>query len=129
MGVLHPIEIELVGADLTTIDAPYFPPDIGKPGARGVHFGTRIYIDRDDWRDEPPSGYQRLAPGRTVRLRYGPCITAEDVIARDDSGRVTKLRATVVADTLAGKNPSDGRKVSGVIHWVDAATSVACEIR
>jgi glutaminyl-tRNA synthetase len=129
MGVLRPIEVELAGAELVTIDAPYFPPDVGKPGSRGVPFGTRIYIDRDDWRDDPPAGYQRLAPGRTVRLRYGPCITAGEVVARDADGNATKLRAAVHPETLGGKNPADGRKVSGVIHWVDVATSIAAEVR
>src|SRR5580704_15031224 len=114
MGVLRPIEIELVGADMQAIDAPYFPPDIGKPGSRTVPIGTRVYIDRDDWRDDPPSDYQRLAPGRTVRLRYGPCITADAVIERDAAGHATKLRASVVAN----------QKGASVIHWVDAATSV-----
>ena len=95
-------------------------------------------MDRDDWRDEPEAGYQRLAPGRTVRLRFGPCITvgdgAGDVIARDAEGRVTALRAIVVPGTAGGANPPD-LKVHGVIHWVDAATSVraggmrACTIR
>jgi glutaminyl-tRNA synthetase len=129
MGVLRPLEIELVGGTTTDLDAPYFPPDIGKPGSRIVPFGSRILIERDDWRDEPPSGYQRLAPGRTVRLRYGPCITVDAVIERDSDGHATKLRATVHPETLGGKNPSDGRKVSGVVHWVDAATSVPAEIR
>ncbi|HET9992416.1 MAG TPA: glutamine--tRNA ligase/YqeY domain fusion protein [Kofleriaceae bacterium] len=129
LGVLRPIEVELVGASVTTVDAPYFPPDVGKPGSRTVPIGTRLLIDREDWRDDPPAGYQRLAPGRTVRLRYGPCITVTDVVERDAAGHATKLRATVHPETLGGHNPSDGRKVFGVIHWVDAATSVAAEVR
>jgi glutaminyl-tRNA synthetase len=133
LGVLRPIEVELVGLPAEPLGhpivAPYFPPDVGKPGARPLAISDRIYIDRDDWRDEPPAGYQRLAPGRTVRLRYGYCITASDVVARDAAGEVTRLRATVHADTGGGKNPGDGAKVWGVIHWVDAATAVAAEVR
>jgi len=129
LGVLRPVEVELVGADVTRLGAPYFPPDIGKPGAREVALGTRIYIERDDYEDDPPAGYNRLAPGRTVRLRYGPCITATDVVERDANGRATKLRATVHPETLGGKNPADGRKVFGVIHWVDVATSITAEVR
>jgi glutaminyl-tRNA synthetase len=131
MGVLRPIEVELVGWEggTETIDAPYFPPDVGKPGSRPVPISGRVLIDRDDWRDEPPKDYQRLAPGRTVRLRYGYCITADEVTERDADGNVTKLRATVHRETLGGKNPADGRKVWGVIHWVDAATSVPVEVR
>jgi glutaminyl-tRNA synthetase len=129
LGVVHPIEVELVGGESETLDAPYFPPDIGKPGSRAVPISSRIYIDRDDWRDDPPKDYQRLAPGRTVRLRYAYCITADEVVARDANGAVTKLRATVQLDTKSGKNPGDGRKVSGVIHWVDAATAITAEVR
>jgi len=136
LGVLHPIEVELAGLpagpageDGKLGDAPYFPPDVGKPGARPLAISDRIYIERDDWRDEPPKDYQRLAPGRTVRLRYGYCITAGEVLARDAAGEVTRLRATVHPETRGGKNPGDGRKVSGVIHWVDAATAVPAEVR
>ncbi len=128
LGVLRPLEVELIGATPATFDAPLFPPDIGKPGSRALPFGTTIYIDQDDWRDDPPAGYQRLAPGRTVRLRYGPCITC-DQVERDAVGAVVKLRATVVEGTAAGRNPSDGRKVSGVLHWVDAKTSIPAEVR
>ncbi len=133
MGVLHPIEVELTGlpaAELAELAAaPYFPPDVGKPGSRPLSISERIYIERDDWRDEPTDSYHRLAPGRTVRLRYGYCITADEVVARDAAGAVAKLRATVHAETKGGKNPSDGRKVWGVIHWVDAKTAVPAEVR
>jgi glutaminyl-tRNA synthetase len=130
MGVLRPIELELVGLPAQALpDAPYFPPDVGKPGSRPLAISDRIYIERDDWRDEPARDYQRLAPGRTVRLRYGYCITDPEVTARDAAGEVTRLRATVLPDTGGGKNPADGRKVSGVIHWVDAATAIAAEVR
>jgi glutaminyl-tRNA synthetase len=128
LGVLRPIEVELEGLPdgVSPIDAPYFPADVGKPGSRSLTITGRVFIDRDDWHDDPPKDYQRFAPGRTVRLRYGPCITADEV-ERDAAGQVTKLRATVVPDTF-GKNP-EGVKVSGVIHWVDAATSVPAEVR
>ena len=135
MGVLRPLEVELVGdaavTQPTSIDAPLFPPElanVGKSGSRPLALGARIYIDHDDWRDDAPPGYQRLAPGRTVRLRYGPCITADDAV-RDASGAIVTLRARVVPDTLGGTNPADGRKVSGVIHWVGATTSIATEVR
>ncbi|HEX7843861.1 MAG TPA: glutamine--tRNA ligase/YqeY domain fusion protein [Kofleriaceae bacterium] len=130
LGVLRPIEVELVGLPAGGLpDAPFFPPDVGKPGTRPLSISDRIYIERDDWRDEPPKDYQRLAPGRTVRLRYGYCITGAEVVARDAAGEVTRLRATVLPETAGGKNPTDGRKVSGVIHWVDAATAVPAEVR
>ncbi|MGN6103960.1 MAG: glutamine--tRNA ligase/YqeY domain fusion protein, partial [Kofleriaceae bacterium] len=131
LGVVRPIEVELVGLprDAAPLDAPYFPPDVGKPGSRALPISERIYIERDDWRDEPPAGYQRLAPGRTVRLRYGYCITADEVTRRDADGTVRAIRATVHPETRGGKSPEDGRKVWGVIHWVDATTSVPAEVR
>ncbi|HEY5938468.1 MAG TPA: glutamine--tRNA ligase/YqeY domain fusion protein [Kofleriaceae bacterium] len=130
MGVVRPIEVELVGLPGgEAIDAPYFPSDVGKPGSRPLSISSRIFIEREDWRDDPPKDYQRLAPGRTVRLRYAYCITAAEVVERDASGAVTKLRATVLPETLHGKNPEGGGKVAGVIHWVDAATSVPAEVR
>jgi glutaminyl-tRNA synthetase len=131
LGVLRPIEVELEGLPegAPPMDAPYFPSDVGKPGSRALPISGRIYIERDDWRDEPPPGYQRLAPGRTVRLRYGCCITAGEVTRRAEDGAVEAIRAVVHPETLGGKNPADGRKVSGVIHWVDAATSVPAEVR
>ncbi|CAN5921245.1 hypothetical protein BH11MYX3_BH11MYX3_34710 [soil metagenome] len=130
MGVLRPIEVELAGwkGGTELIDAPYFPKDIGKPGSRPVTFSGTILIDHDDWRDDPPSDYQRLAPGRSVRLRYGYCITAGDVVARNASGEVTRLNATFHLETAGGKPMADGKKPS-VIHWVDAASSVPVEVR
>ena len=129
LGVLRPIEVELVGLDApASIDAPYFPADVGKPGSRPLPLSSTIFIDRDDWHDDPPPDFQRLGPGRTIRLRYGPCITAEEVTLRDGTNEVLKLRARVVPDTLGGKNPRD-RSVSGVIHWVDGPSSVPAEIR
>jgi glutaminyl-tRNA synthetase len=130
MGVLRPIEVDLVGLPGAALPhAPYFPADVGKPGVRPLSISERIFIERDDWRDDPPKGYQRLAPGRTVRLRYGYCIAGAEVVARDAAGEVTRLRANVLAETAGGSNPADGRKVSGVIHWVDAATAVPAEVR
>ncbi|MFT3693302.1 MAG: glutamine--tRNA ligase/YqeY domain fusion protein [Kofleriaceae bacterium] len=135
LGVLHPIEIELVGGygDEVKLDGKYFPADVKPPAGsadkRSVRLGRSCLIDREDWRDDPPAGYQRLAPGRTVRLRHGPCITVTDVVERNAAGHATKLRATVHDETLGGASPADGRKVFGVIHWVDAASSVPAEVR
>ncbi|HSD89020.1 MAG TPA: glutamine--tRNA ligase/YqeY domain fusion protein [Kofleriaceae bacterium] len=120
LGVLRPVEVEVTGEiAATSVEAPYFPPDVGKPGTRTLPIGKRIYIDRDDWSDDPPADYKRLALGRTVRLRHGYCITAEEVVARDAAGVPTKIRATAV----------ENAKGAGVIHWVDAATSVPAEVR
>ncbi|HTL35624.1 MAG TPA: glutamine--tRNA ligase/YqeY domain fusion protein [Kofleriaceae bacterium] len=120
LGVLRPIEVEIEGdVGKGAPDAPYYPPDVGKPGGRTLSISNRIYIDRDDWSDNPPADYKRLALGRTVRLRHGVCITAEEVAARDASGAPTKIRAKV----------TDQGKGAGVIHWVDAATAISAEVR
>ncbi len=120
LGVLRPIEVEVVGdVPASSADAPLFPPDVGKPGSRALPISGRIYIDRSDWSDAPPSDWKRLGPGRTVRLRHAYGITVDEVVARDAQGNVTKLRAKVV----------DPGKGAGVIHWVDAATSVPAEVR
>ena len=137
LGVLSPIEVELTGwpvdgpdGVVEEFEAPYFPADIGTPGTRPLQISGTVLIDRDDFREgELPKDYQRLAPGRTVRLRYGYCITCDEVVARDAAGQATKLRATVHLETRGGKNPTDGRKVAGVIHWVDAATALTAEVR
>ncbi|MCX5745235.1 MAG: glutamine--tRNA ligase/YqeY domain fusion protein [Proteobacteria bacterium] len=124
LGVIDPIEVELVDAPAAiTIDAP---------GPRTLAIGARVYVDRDDWRDEAPDDYQRLAPGRTVRLRYAYCITVGTDpadVTRDASGKVTKLRATVHPETLGGKNLASGARPAGVIHWVDVATAIDAEVR
>ncbi len=130
MCVLEPLKVVLTNLPEThreELQAPYFPRDIGKEGERAVPFGREIYIERDDFRREPPAKFRRLAPGRTVRLRYGYCITCEDVI-EDAQGAVVELRARVHLETTRGANP-EGLEVAGVIHWVDAASSLPAEVR
>jgi len=133
LGVLRPVEVEVSGTvDARTVDAPLFPPDVGKPGSRPLPVSSRIYIDREDWSDNPPADFKRLALGRTVRLRHGYAIAADEVVARDDAGNVTRLRAHVVdpaAPSESGPLHHRGGKGLGVIHWVDAATSVVAEAR
>ncbi|MCE9580445.1 MAG: glutamine--tRNA ligase/YqeY domain fusion protein [Deltaproteobacteria bacterium] len=130
MAVLRPLEVEVTTYDATgeVIDAPYFPADVGKPGSRPVPMARTIYIEQDDFQAEPEAGYTRLAPGRTVRLRYGACITCDEVV-RDADGAIVKLRCSHHAESVGGKPPADGRKVWGVIHWVAADSSVPVEVR
>ena len=104
---------------------PYFPPDVGKPGERTIPMERYILIEQDDFVFDPPAGYQRLSPGRTVRLRYGPCITCDEVVS--EKGEAVEVRCHHVPDSV-GKNPL-GVKVSGVIHWVPATQSVPVEVR
>ncbi len=128
LGVLRPLKVTLTSWPEDTVEAmtgPYFPPDVGKPGERTIPLERQILIERDDFAVDPPAGYQRLAPGRTVRLRYGPCITFDEAVW--DDGDVVEVRCHHVPDSV-GKNPP-GVKVSGVIHWVPATQSVPAVVR
>ncbi|MBB3140812.1 glutamine--tRNA ligase/YqeY domain fusion protein [Halomonas organivorans] len=95
-------------------------------GVRRIPFGREIYIDQDDFMEEPPKKFFRLAPGKEVRLRNSYVIRCDEVI-KDEAGEIAELRCSVDFDTL-GKNP-EGRKVKGVIHWVSAAEAVPMEVR
>ncbi len=128
MGVLRPLKLVVTSYDAATtetFDAPLFPPDVGKPGSRPVPMARELWIERDDFAMDPPKDYQRLAPGRTVRLRHGYCVTYEDVVEQD--GEVVEVRVRHLPETL-GTNPA-GIKVAGVIHWVSAAHAIDAEVR
>jgi glutaminyl-tRNA synthetase len=127
--VLRPLPVTVTTwpeGEVEQLAGPYFPPDVGKPGERQVPFSGQLFIDRDDFALDPPAGYQRLAPGRTVRLRHGYCITCDEVVT-DDAGEVVELRASHIPGSV-GSAP-DGVKVAGVIHWVSATESVPAEVR
>jgi glutaminyl-tRNA synthetase len=130
MAVLRPVEVELTTFDgpALDLDAPFFPPDVGKPGSRSVPLTRTIYIERDDVQEVPEKGYLRLAPGRTVRLRYGVCITLDEIV-KDANGEIARLKASHHPETAGGQAPADGRKVWGVIHWVSATASIPAEVR
>ncbi len=129
LGVLRPLPVEITtwpAGEVEQLTAPYFPADVGKPGERTVPFSGTVLIDRDDFSLEPPAGYQRLAPGRTVRLRHGYLITCDEVVTGED-GAVVGLRASHIPGSV-GINP-EGVKVSGVIHWVSAAEALPVQVR
>ncbi|HPV74108.1 MAG TPA: glutamine--tRNA ligase/YqeY domain fusion protein [Gemmatimonadaceae bacterium] len=128
--VLKPLKVVLTNYpdDLVEeLDAPYYPHDVPKEGSRTLPFSKEIWIDRDDFMEDPPKKFFRLAPGREVRLRYGYLITCTEVI-KDSSGNVVELRCTYDPATKGGNTP-DGRKVQGTIHWVSARHAIACEVR
>ncbi len=128
LGVLRPLKVTISSwpaGQVEELSGPYFPPDVGKPGERTVPFGREILIDRDDFALDPPADYQRLAPGRTVRLRHGYCITCEEVV--EEGGEVVEVQARHIPDTV-GKQPP-GITVSGVVHWVSAAHALPAEVR
>ena len=102
-------------------------PENEEAGTRQVPFSREIYIERDDFMEEPPKKYYRLSPGKEVRLRYAYLIKCEEVI-KNDEGEVVELRCTY--DPMSGGgSSSDGRKVKGVIHWVSVPHAVKAELR
>ena len=130
MGVLRPLKvvIENYPEDLIEeFDAPHFPDDPPRMGTRKVPFGRVLYIERDDFMEDPPKKFFRLAPGREVRLRWAYFITCQRAI-KNESGQVIELRCTYDPATRGGDAP-DGRRVKGTIHWVGAAKAVDAQVR
>ncbi|NLJ25429.1 MAG: glutamine--tRNA ligase/YqeY domain fusion protein, partial [Firmicutes bacterium] len=129
MAVLRPLRVVIENfpeghvEELEAINNPEDP----NMGTRKVPLSRVIYIEQEDFMEEPPKGYRRLAPGREVRLRYGYVIKCEEVI-KDENGQVVELRCTYDPETLGGSTP-DGRKVRGIIHWVSAAHAIKAEVR
>ena len=130
MAVARPLKLVLTNypADLVeTLDAPLYPHDVPRTGSRPVPFARELWIERDDFMEDPPKKFFRLAPGREVRLRYGYLVTCTEVI-KDGAGEVVEVRATYDPATRGGNAP-DGRRVQGTIHWVSAAHALDCELR
>ncbi|MGH7581380.1 MAG: glutamine--tRNA ligase/YqeY domain fusion protein, partial [Gemmatimonadales bacterium] len=118
MAVARPLKLVLTNypADrVETLDAPLYPHDVPRTGSRPVPFSRELWIERDDFMEDPPKKFFRLAPGREVRLRYGYLVTCTDVI-KDASGEIVEVHATYDPATRGGDAP-DGRKVQGTIHW------------
>ncbi|WP_235896671.1 glutamine--tRNA ligase/YqeY domain fusion protein [Oceanidesulfovibrio marinus] len=129
MGVLNPIKatIENYPEDqVEWFEMPYFPDEPEK-GTRQVPFSRTLYLERDDFREEAPRKFFRLAPGREVRLRYAYYVTCTDVI-KDAEGNVTELILRYAPETKGGWS-KDGRKVKGTLHWVSANHALECETR
>jgi glutaminyl-tRNA synthetase len=130
MCVVNPLKMVLTNypeGQVEELDASYYPHDVPLTGSRKVPFSREIWIERDDFMEDPPKKFFRLAPGREVRLRYGYFVTCTEVI-KDAAGNVTELRGTYDPATKGGDSP-DGRKVQGTIHWVSAARGVDCTLR
>ena len=130
MGVLRPLRvvIENYPADrVEELDAVNNPEDPAM-GTRRVPFSRELYIEQEDFLEDPPKKFFRLSPGREVRLRYGYFITCVGVIKDGQTGEVTELRCTYDPDTRGGQAP-DGRRVKGTIHWVSASHSLEAEVR
>jgi glutaminyl-tRNA synthetase len=129
MAVLRPLKIVIDNYPenhAEEMDAVNNPED-ASAGTRKVPFSRVLYIEQDDFREDPPKGYFRLSPGREVRLRYGYFITAKSVVKNDD-GEIIELHCTYDPTTRGGNAP-DGRKVKSTIHWVSAVHAIDAEVR
>jgi len=130
MGILHPLKIVIdnypVGQveELEAVNNPEDPT----AGTRKVKISREIYIDREDFREDPPKKYFRLAPGREVRLRYGYFIRCVDVVKDHQMGEILELHCTYDPTTRGGYAP-DGRKVQGTLHWVSTENAIDVEVR
>ena len=129
MAVLRPLKVVITnypegqGEELEAVNHPDDPD----AGSRRVRFGREIYLERDDFMENPPKKFFRLSPGREVRLRYAYFITCREVV-KDAAGEVVESRCTYDPATRGGNAP-DGRKVQATLHWVAAAHAVPAEVR
>ena len=129
MGVLRPLKVVIDNYPPDRVESMELAnhPTDPDAGTRQVPFSRELYIERDDFLEDPPKKFFRLAPGREVRLRGAYFITCTGVV-KDDAGEVVELRATYDPATRGGDAP-DGRKVKGTLHWVSAAHAVTAEVR
>jgi len=129
MAVLDPLKvvIENYPEDSTEELEAINNPEDGSMGTRKVPFSKVLYIEREDFMEDPPRKFYRLAPGREVRLRYAYFITCREAV-KDESGNVAELRCTYDPETKGGDAP-DGRKVKATLHWVSAEHSLEAEVR
>ena len=129
MGVLRPLRIviENFPENQTEMLEAINNPEDKTAGVRQVPFSRELYIERDDFREDPSKKFFRLAPGREVRLRYAYFIRCNEVI-KNDTGEVIELRCSYDPETRGGSAP-DGRKVKGTIHWVSADDALKSELR
>ncbi len=130
MAVLRPLKVVIENypeGQSEELDAVNNPED-STAGTRKVPFSKVLYIEQDDFREDPPKQFFRLAPGREVRLRYAYFVTCTGVVKDPSTGQVTELRCTYDPATRGGDSP-DGRKVKGTIHWVSANHAIQAEAR
>ncbi len=130
MGVLNPLKVVIENYPDDQVDEleAVNNPEDPTAGVRKIPFSREIYIEREDFMENPPKKFFRLAPGREVRLRYAFFVTCTDVIKDDASGEIIELRCTYDPATRGGDAP-DGRKVKATLHWVSAAHAVTAEVR
>lgn len=129
-GVLNPLKVVIVNYpedQVEQMEAVNNPEDPSE-GTRKVPFSRELYIEREDFREDPPKRFWRLAPGREVRLMYAYFIKCVGVVKDEETGKVTELHCTYDPETRGGSAP-DGRKVKGTLHWVSADHALGAEVR
>ncbi len=128
-GVLNPLKVVIENYPEDQVEEMEVAnnPEDESAGTRKVPFSRELWIERDDFMEDPPKKFFRLGPGREVRLRSAYFVTCTDVI-KDAEGSITELRCTYDPETRGGSSP-DGRKVKGTLHWVSAAHAVPAEVR
>lgn len=130
MAVLRPVKVIIDNYpenQVEMLDASYWPHDIPKTGTRPVPFTKELYIEQEDFMENPPKDFFRLAPGKEVRLRYGYCITCTHVDKDPTTGAIRAIHCTYDPETRSGNAPT-GRKVKGTIHWV-SSQAIQAEVR
>lgn len=130
MGVLRPLRVVIENypeESVEYLDGPYHPEDAAM-GSRKLPFSRVIYIEQDDFLEEPPKKFFRLGPGREVRLRYAYYIKCVDLVKDNKTGEIIEVRCTYDPETKGGSSP-DGRKVKGTLHWVSASHGLNAEVR
>jgi len=130
MAVLRPLKVVITNYPedkVEEFDAVNNPEDAAA-GTRKVPFSRELWIERDDFMEDPPPKFYRLAPGKEVRLRYAYFVRCEEVV-KDAAGRVVELRCTYDPATRGGDSPLDGRKVKATLHWVSARHAIDAEVR
>jgi glutaminyl-tRNA synthetase len=130
MAVLRPLKVVIenypqgMSEELDAINNPEAPA----AGTRRIRFARELYVEQDDFMENPPKKFFRLAPGKEVRLRYAYFVTCREVL-KDAAGKVVELRCSYDPATRGGNTPPDGRKVQATLHWVSAADAVSAEVR
>src|SRR5579871_5407595 len=130
MAVLRPLKVVIENypeGSVEELEAVNNPEDPAA-GSRRIKFGRELYVEQDDFMEDPPKKFFRLSPGKEVRLRYAYFITCREAV-KNAAGEVIELRCTYDPLTRGGNTPPDGRKVQATLHWVAAADAVAAEVR
>ncbi len=130
MAVLRPLKVVITNYPEDKVEEfdCVNNPENAAAGSRKVPFARELWIERDDFMENPPSKFYRLSPGKEVRLRYAYFIKCEEVV-KDAAGNVVELRCTYDPATRGGDNPPDGRKVKATLHWVSARHAIDAEVR